>query len=115
MIDVARVVDQESRFKTMRRARLAEESECATSEERAALRRSRAIEEVRRLRALAEEIVEPLICLDPGYGAPGYPHCAACCYGRGVVPTCEADDLVIAAATAMEAAADEIERMVAGG
>lgn len=53
-----------------------------------------------RLDAFAEELIAPLICRDPAYGAPGFAHCAACCRGTGLVLTCQQDqdiaDLVFA-------------------
>lgn len=54
-----------------------------------------------RLDALATDLIEPLRCLQPAYGIPGRDHCAACCYGTGVVITCKEDQLVVNTADAM--------------
>lgn len=60
----------------------------------------------RRMKMLADEIVDPLICRTPAHGAPGRPHCAACCYGTGVIITCEEDQAMVDAAKALHRAAD---------
>lgn len=62
-----------------------------------------------RLRAFANEIVDPLICRDPAYGAPGIAHCAACCSGTGFVITNEADQAVVDASEALLRAARLVE------
>jgi hypothetical protein len=56
---------------------------------------------VKRMLALADELEAPLVCTKPGYGAPGHSHCAACCYGTGFVVTCDKDEAVLKAATAL--------------
>ena len=35
------------------------------------------------LRRLIDRVLEPMKCTTPAYGAPGYAHCAACCYNTG--------------------------------
>lgn len=61
-----------------------------------------------RLEHLADELVDPMVCRDPAYGAPGYDHCAACCYGTGYVVTCPEDQQLVDTATAMTAAARQL-------
>jgi hypothetical protein len=61
--------------------------------------------QIARLRSLADEIAEPLVCRDPAYGAPGHAHCAACCYGTLRVITCAEDEAIWAAVDAMQTAA----------
>jgi hypothetical protein len=57
------------------------------------------------LEALAHRILAPMACTTPAYGAPGRAHCAACCYGTGLVVTCAEDQQLVDTATAMQAAA----------
>lgn len=68
-----------------------------------------------RMEALAEELMDPLVCRQPAYGAPGHPHCAACCYGTGYVITSEADQAVLAAARALSHAVTVIRTEGASG
>lgn len=60
-----------------------------------------------RLTQMANELLEPMLCKTPAYGYPGAPggHCAACCYGTGVVITCDEDRLIYEAAEALSKAA----------
>lgn len=58
-----------------------------------------------RLERLADELVDPMVCREPAYGAPGRAHCAACCYGTLLVITCEEDQACADAAKAMHRAA----------
>ena len=60
------------------------------------------------LEALAHQLVEPLVCRTPAYGAPGRDHCAACCYGTGYVVTCAEDQQLVDAADAMRTAARQL-------
>lgn len=60
---------------------------------------------VERMSALADEIMKPLECVSPAYGVPGYAHCAACCYGKGYVVTCDAEQAMVDAASALNRAA----------
>lgn len=60
---------------------------------------------VERMEALSAELIDPLICRTPGYGAPGHAHCAACCYGRGYVVTCDEEQAVYEAVIALDKAA----------
>ena len=39
--------------------------------------------------ALAEECFAEFECKSPQNGAPGYPHCAACCGGTGIEAVCQ--------------------------
>jgi hypothetical protein len=55
--------------------------------------------------AFADEIVDPLICRTPAYGVPGHAHCAACCYGTGLIITCAEDEAIADAAKALQHAA----------
>lgn len=57
------------------------------------------------IEALEAELIDPLLCRTPAYGAPGYAHCAACCYGTGVIVTCEHDEAVVEAAKMLGKAA----------
>lgn len=57
-----------------------------------------------RMKAMADEIIDPYICRLPGYGAPGWDHCAGCCGGTGVVISCREDELMVEAAKAPLAA-----------
>jgi hypothetical protein len=34
-----------------------------------------------RVTETAQQLAASYECVSPAYGAPGYPHCAACCYG----------------------------------
>lgn len=61
------------------------------------------------LREIAAELFAPLECTDPAYGAPGYAHCAACCYGKGYVLQCEADKAVMDVVNVLERSASRIE------
>lgn len=60
-----------------------------------------------RMTAMANELLEPMLCRQPGYGVPGAAggHCAACCYGTGVVITCAEDRAIYEAAEALSKAA----------
>jgi hypothetical protein len=69
----------------------------------------------KRMRAFAEELVDPMICRTPAYGVPGFAHCAACCYGTGLVITDEVDEAIAAAATALHNAAGLLAGSVAEG
>lgn len=60
---------------------------------------------VERMVTLADEIMDPLLCRQPAYGAPGYAHCAACCYGTGYVVTCDEEQAMVEAANALTKAA----------
>lgn len=57
-----------------------------------------------RMEALADEIMDPLICRTPGYGAPGHAHCAACCYGKGYIVTCDEEQAMAEASLALDRA-----------
>ncbi len=63
-----------------------------------------------RMLEMADEIEDPLVCRQPGYGAPGITHCAACCGGRGVIVSCEEDDAIVEAADALRKAARLIKK-----
>lgn len=54
-----------------------------------------------RVVALADELIDPLICRTPAYGAPGHPHCAACCYGTGLIITDDDEQFVADTTLAM--------------
>jgi hypothetical protein len=58
-----------------------------------------------RMTAFADELIDPMICREPAYGVPGRAHCAACCYGTGLVITCEAEQAIADAAEALRNAA----------
>lgn len=58
-----------------------------------------------RLAELADELLDPLICRDPAYGVPGRAHCAACCYGTGLIITCDEEEQIANTAKAMTALA----------
>jgi hypothetical protein len=50
------------------------------------------------LRSLARRLDDQFECTEPAYGVPGHAHCAACCYGTGmIVESDEAADVVRAA------------------
>jgi hypothetical protein len=66
-----------------------------------------------RMKELANEIIDPYICRDPAYGAPGYAHCAACCSGTGLVITCDEDQTMVDAAMALEKAAAMLKGVAA--
>jgi hypothetical protein len=55
-----------------------------------------------RVHALSNELIDPLLCRTPAYGVPGHAHCAACCYGTGVIITCVEDQLVLDTAKALD-------------
>lgn len=57
-----------------------------------------------RLRSFADEIVEPLRCMHPAGGLGPGTHCAACCYGTGLIVTDATDQAIAEAARAMRAA-----------
>lgn len=63
-----------------------------------------------RMEAFANEMVDPMVCRQPAYGAPGYAHCAACCYGTLLVITCEEEQAIADAAAALNKAADLIRK-----
>lgn len=58
-----------------------------------------------RMIAFANELIEPMLCTTPAYGVPGHPHCAACCYGTGIVITCKEEQAIADAADALHKAA----------
>jgi hypothetical protein len=64
---------------------------------------------VSELRELADELIDPMICREPAFGAPGHAHCAACCGGTGLVVTCEEEQATVDAVKAMRHLADLIE------
>lgn len=55
-----------------------------------------------RLIALANELIEPMLCTQPGGGVYPGGHCAACCYGTLLIITCQDDQDVADTAKAME-------------
>lgn len=63
-----------------------------------------------RLDAFATELLDPLICREPAYGAPGIAHCAACCGGTRLLITCPDEQAVADAAFAMQRAATALRR-----
>lgn len=71
-----------------------------------ALLRAEAAARAARIRRFADDLVDHLVCRTPGYGVPGHPHCAACCYGTGVIITCDEDQALVDAAKALHYAAD---------
>jgi hypothetical protein len=62
----------------------------------------------KRMSDFADELIDPMICQSPAYGAPGYAHCAACCYGTGVIITCDEDQAIYNAVLALHQAADAL-------
>lgn len=63
-----------------------------------------------RMAAFAKELVDPLLCTQPAGGLGPGTHCAACCYGTGVVITCEEDQAVLDAGLALLRAAELVRR-----
>lgn len=61
-----------------------------------------------RMVAFANELIAPMLCTTPAYGVPGAIHCAACCYGTGIIVTCAEDQAIADAATALHKAASGI-------
>jgi hypothetical protein len=59
--------------------------------------------------SVADEIEDPYICRSPAYGVPGHAHCAACCYGTGVIVTCREDEIDVDRAIALRRVARWIE------
>lgn len=61
-----------------------------------------------RMRADAQGLVDEMACTTPAYGAPGYDHCAACCYGTLIAATCQEDEELARAAAALVRAIDAV-------
>jgi len=64
----------------------------------------------RNLRTQAYELEALIACTEPGYGAPGHAHCAACCYGTGIIVTSLTDQQVADTITALRRLADTLEQ-----
>ena len=58
-------------------------------------------------------LVDETTCKTPAYGAPGYAHCAACCYGTLIAATCQEEHDVAAAARDLLAAVERMEALSA--
>lgn len=64
-----------------------------------------------RTREVAARLAEQYKCTTPGYGAPGYDHCAACCYGTLIAAGSMDEFQTAQVLHAVESLCDEIERL----
>lgn len=64
----------------------------------------------KRMRDFADELVDPMVCRQPAGGLGPGTHCAACCYGTGLIITCDEDQALVDAGRALHAAATVLER-----
>lgn len=65
--------------------------------------------------AAVAAILDVYKCATPGYGAPGFDHCAACCYGSGFRIECAEDQSIVDAALALQRALTFPHALAEGG